>query len=69
MRTNISDPSIKLTFVKKKSMPNLVETIGYVKCYSSSNPTPIKNPGNSIRYDCQNVIINPIIYMFFKRVY
>ena len=30
-------------------------TIEYVKCYSSSGPTPAKSPSNSIRYNCQKI--------------
>ena len=42
----IADTSFR--FVKKTSMPaNPARNLGYVKCYSSSNPRPIKSPSNS----------------------
>ena len=34
--------SIGSQFLNKTSMPNSVESIGYIKCYSSSNPRPVK---------------------------
>ena len=37
------------------SIPNPVENLGYIKCYSSSSPRPVKNPSNSIRYNCQKI--------------
>ena len=45
--------SIRLTFVKKTSMPNPVKSP--VKCYSSSSSGPVKNPSNSIRYNCKKI--------------
>ena len=30
------------------SMPNSVESLGYIKCYSLSIPRPVKTPSNSI---------------------
>ena len=30
--------------MKKTSMPNAVKSLGYIKCYSSSSPRPIKIP-------------------------
>ena len=47
--------SIKLKFVKKTSMPNSIESLGYIKCYSSSSPRPVKSPSNSIRYNCRKI--------------
>ena len=48
--------SIKLKFVKKTSMPNLVKNPGYIKCYSSSSsPRRVKSPSNSIRYNCVKI--------------
>ena len=44
-----------LKFVKKTSMLNPVKSIGYIKCYSSSSPKPVKSPGNSIRYNCEKI--------------
>ena len=42
-------------FVKKTSMPISVEGLGYIKCYSSSCPRPVKSPSNSIRHNCQKI--------------
>ena len=36
--------SIRLKSVKKTSMPNPVKSLGYIKCYSSSSPRPVKSP-------------------------
>ena len=47
--------SIKLKFVKKTSMPNSIESLGYIKCYSSSSPRPVKSPSNSIRCNCKKI--------------
>ena len=47
--------SIRLSFVKKTSMPNPVKSLRYIKCYSSSTPRPVKSPSNSIRYNCENI--------------
>ena len=47
--------SIRLKFVKKTSMPNPVKSLGYIKCYSSSSPRPVKSPSNSIRYNCHKI--------------
>ena len=44
-----------LKFVKKTSIPSPVESLEYIKCYSSSSPRPIKNPSNSIIYNCQKI--------------
>ena len=33
--------SIRPKFVKKTSMPNSVERLGYIKCYSLSSPRPV----------------------------
>ena len=32
-------------------MPNLIESLGYIKCYSWSSLRPVKSPSNSIRYN------------------
>ena len=45
----------RLKFVKKTSIPSPVESLEYIKCYSSSSPRPIKNPSNSIIYNCQKI--------------
>ena len=37
--------------MKKSSMPNPVESLGYIKCYSWSSPSP----SNSIRYNYQKI--------------
>ena len=34
--------SIRFKFVRKTSIPNHVESLGYIKCYSSSSPRPVK---------------------------
>ena len=36
-------------------MPNSVESLGCIKCYSSSSPRPIKSPSISIRYNRQKI--------------
>ena len=46
---------VRLKFVKKTSMSNSFESLGYIKCYSSSSPRPFKCPSNSIRYNCQKI--------------
>ena len=47
--------SVRLKFVKKTSMSNSVESLGYIKCYSSSSPRLFKSPSNSIIYNCQKI--------------
>ena len=47
--------SIGLKFVKKTSMPNSVESYGYIKCYSLISPRLVKSPSNSIRYNHQKI--------------
>ena len=47
--------SIRLKFVKETSMSNSVESLGYIKCYSSSSPRPAKSYSNSIRHNCQKI--------------
>ena len=47
--------SIRLKFVKKTSMPNPVKSLGYIKCYSSSSPRPVKSHINFIRYKFQKI--------------
>ena len=65
--------SIQPKFVKKTCMPNHVNSLGYIKCYSLSSPRPAKSPGSSIRHNCEkkkgHISLgdnNPIIYKFFK---
>ena len=41
--------------MKKTSMSNPVKSLGYIKCYSSSSPRPVKTSSNSIRYNCQKI--------------
>ena len=36
-------------------MPNSVESLGYIKCYSSSSSRSAKSPSNSIRHNCQKI--------------
>ena len=36
-------------------MSNPVRSLGYIKCYSSSSPRPVKSSSNSIRYNCQKI--------------
>ena len=50
IRPNIWPEIPWLKFVKKTSMPNPVKSLGYIKCYSSSSPRPVKSPSNSIIY-------------------
>ena len=47
--------STRPKFVKKTSMLNSVESLGYIKCSSSRSPRPVKRPSNSIRYNCQKI--------------
>ena len=47
--------SLRLRFVKKTSMSNLVKSLSYIKCYSSSTSRPAKSPSNSIRYNCLKI--------------
>ena len=47
--------STRLKFVKKTSLPNPVECLGYIKCRSSSGPRTIKHPSNSIRYNYKSI--------------
>ena len=54
---------IRGTLMKKNNMPNPVESLGYIKCYSLSSPKPVPNPSNFIRYNCQK------IYSWLKRPY
>ena len=42
-------------FVRKTNMSDLVKCLGYIKCYSSSSPRPVKGTSNSIRQNCQNI--------------
>ena len=45
----------RLKLVKQSSMPNPVKSLGYIKCYSSSRPTTVKSPSNSIRYNRKKI--------------
>ena len=47
--------SIRLTLVKKTSIPNYVKSLGYIKCHSWSSHRTVKSPSNSIRYNCENL--------------
>ena len=44
--------SSRLKFVKKTSMLNC-RSLGYIRCYSSSSPRPVKRPSNFTRCNCQ----------------
>ena len=41
--------------MKKTSMSNPVKSLGYLKCYSLSNPEPVKRTDNSIRDNCKKI--------------
>ena len=41
--------------MKKTSMPNPVKNLGYIKCYSLSNPRTVKSPSNSMNYNYQKI--------------
>ena len=45
----------RLMFVKKTSIPNFVESLENIKCYSSSSSRPVKTPSNSISRNCQKI--------------
>ena len=45
---------IKLS-LKKTSMSKLVKSIGYIKCYNSSNSKPVKSLSNSIGFNYQTI--------------
>ena len=47
--------SVRPKFVKKTSLLNSVENLGYMKCDSLSSPRPVKSPSNSIRHNCQKI--------------
>ena len=47
--------SVRLKIVKKTSMPNPVNRLTYIKCYSLSSPRPVKSPSNSITCNCQKI--------------
>ena len=51
----LTQNSIRHKFGKKTSIPKPVECLEYIKCYSSTSPRPIENPGNSIRYKYQKI--------------
>ena len=40
-------------FVEKTCVPNLIGSLAYIKCFSSSSPKPVKSFSNFIRYNCQ----------------
>ena len=44
-------------FVKNTRLPNSVESVGYIKCYSSSSHRHVKSPSNSIRHNSQKICI------------
>ena len=48
--------------MKTTSMSKPVRSLGYIKCYSSSSPRPIKSPSNLIRYNCQKSENRPHFY-------
>ena len=47
--------SIRLTFVKKTSVPSSVKSLEYIKRYSTRSPRLVKSHRNSIRYNCQKI--------------
>ena len=47
--------SLRLEEFLKTSMPSPVESFEYIKCYSSSGTSPIKNPSNTTKYNCQKI--------------
>ena len=47
--------SIRLEFVRKNSMKSPVKSFGYIKCYSSISPRPIKILCNSIKKNSQKI--------------
>ena len=55
MKQGLTRSSLRLKFVKKTNMSNPVESLGHVKCYSSSSQRPTKSSSNSIRYNCQTI--------------
>ena len=40
-------------------MPGSVNSVGYIKCYSSCNPKPIESPSNAIRYAVDREDVKP----------
>ena len=66
-------------FLKKTSIPNLVKSLGYIKCYGSRGSMPAKSPNLSnitvrrSENDCKDLKSylkpekRPIIYSFFKK--
>ena len=58
-RTNkakyLTSNSIRLTFAKQTSMPSPVTSLGYIKCYSFSNPKSVKSQTNSIKHNSQKI--------------
>ena len=51
----LTQNSTRLKFFKKTTMQNSFKILGYIKCYGSISPKPVKNLSNSIRYYCQNI--------------
>ena len=49
--------------MKKTSLSNPVKSLGYIKCYSTSIPRPVKSPSNSIRYNCWKMEIRKRPYI------
>ena len=43
-----TDAEITHGFVKKPSLPNLDNSLGYIKCDSSNSPRPVKNLSQEI---------------------
>ena len=47
--------SIRVEFVKNINTSHPVQSLGYIKYHNSNKPRPIKNSGNSVRYNCQRI--------------
>ena len=47
--------SIRHSYVKATSMPNLVKNLSYIKCCSLSSPRHVKSSSNSISSNCQKI--------------
>ena len=47
--------SIRRKFMKKTGSTNSVENLGYIRCYSSSSPRPVKSLSNSVTHNCQKI--------------
>ena len=55
MAKYLTSNSTRRKFAKKTSLSNLVKSLGYIKCCSSSSPRLVKSPSKSIRYNCQKI--------------